>query len=183
MAIPTSPSQPLPTSGSPPAQRPNHAPSPSHSKPCTLCQTPRDVLVRCRVDASQTWHFVCPGKCWRGISGGEIDGPDKPYYHYGGMWKNKHAGVSAKKPRKKNKQVLGGTGVREWSAEQVRYTTNDRVRDEGLVWVCRRSHESGEKSRPGVTYRYWKEYGSAASGASVRSEGSDADGLEAAAGE
>ncbi|GAB7333326.1 hypothetical protein MBLNU13_g04954t1 [Cladosporium sp. NU13] len=80
-------------------------PAESYRKPCTLCHTPRDVLVRCQVDPSTTtipassyssnpstsnncneneneqpvlkpnaWHFVCPGSCWKRVSGGVIDG-------------------------------------------------------------------------------------------------------------
>lgn len=109
-------------------------PAESYRKPCTLCHTPRDVLVRCQIDPSSTtipassdpsnpstdnncnenendqpvlkpnaWHFVCPGSCWKRVSGGVIDGDLKEGregYRYGGMWKNKHAGVSAKVPRR-----------------------------------------------------------------------------------
>ncbi|RKF61734.1 hypothetical protein OnM2_039006 [Erysiphe neolycopersici] len=45
----------------------------SHCKSCTICNTPRHVLVRCQIDESGKWHFVCPGKCWNSVSGGEID--------------------------------------------------------------------------------------------------------------
>ena len=73
-----------------------------HRKPCTLCSRPRDVLVRCLVDETGSWHFVCPGSCWKFVSGGVMDGDDKEehnFYRYGGMWKNKHEAVSAKKPK------------------------------------------------------------------------------------
>lgn len=73
-----------------------------HSKPCTLCHTRRDVLVRCQIDESNKWHMVCPGTCWKKVSGGVMDGDGKPehqFYRYGGMWKNKHEAVSAKKPK------------------------------------------------------------------------------------
>ena len=83
------------------ASRRDLSPS-TYSKQCDLCHELKDVLVRCRIDEAQEWHFVCTGKCWRKVSGGVIDGPDKPYYQYGGMWKNKHAGVSAKKHKGKN---------------------------------------------------------------------------------
>ncbi|MCJ1379661.1 hypothetical protein MMC17_002763 [Xylographa soralifera] len=133
--------------------------SPSvYNKPCTICQTPRDVLVRCRIDESEIWHFVCPGKCWRNVSGGQIDGLDRPYYQYGGMWKNKHAGVSAKKPKGQSRKVIAGSSIRPWSPLQVRYTKNDKVHYENLVWSCRQTHESGEKSAPNIAYRYWKEH-------------------------
>lgn len=79
----------------------------SHGKSCTICNTARHILVRCQIDESGKWHFVCPGKCWNSVSGGEIDAKscrDKhPYYRYGGMWKNRHADgpLTAKKPKKK----------------------------------------------------------------------------------
>jgi hypothetical protein len=66
------------------------------SKLCSLCHHPRNVLIRCQIDATQKWHFVCTGKCWNEVSGGKVDGPGFPNYKYGGMWKNKHAGASAK---------------------------------------------------------------------------------------
>ncbi|KAL9532343.1 hypothetical protein SMMN14_04805, partial [Sphaerulina musiva] len=75
-------------------------------KPCTLCHTPRPVLVRCQIDDSGTWHMVCPGNCWKSVSGGMEDARGReeefPWYRYGGMWKNKHADgpISAKKPGK-----------------------------------------------------------------------------------
>ena len=132
--------------------------SPSvYNKPCTICHTPRDVLVRCRVDESQTWHFVCPGKCWRTVSGGQIDGLDRPHYQYGGMWKNKHAGVSAKKPKARRGKGVADPSTRPWSPLQVRYTKNDKVCYKDLVWLCRQSHESEERSAPDLAYRYWKE--------------------------
>lgn len=57
--------------------------SPSqHRKPCDLCKARKDVLVRCQIDDTLKWHFVCPGKCWKSVSGGEIDGPEKPFYRY-----------------------------------------------------------------------------------------------------
>ena len=141
-----------------PPKKSKRSVSPSaYNKPCTICQTPRDVLVRCRVDESQIWHFVCPGKCWRNVSGGQIDGLDRPHYQYGGMWKNKHAGVSAKKPKAQSKRVTADPSTRPWNPLRVRYTKNDKVFYKDLVWSCRQSHESGEKSAPDVAYRYWKE--------------------------
>jgi len=50
--------------------------------------------------------LVCPGRCWRAVSGGVIDGdksPEHKYYRYGGVWKNKHDAVSGKKPKNKKK--------------------------------------------------------------------------------
>lgn len=57
-------------------------------KQCTRCQKSSDLLVRCRIDSTRTWHMVC-GKCWNIVSGGVADG-DKahPNYQYGGLWKN-----------------------------------------------------------------------------------------------
>lgn len=58
-------------------------------KECTLCHTPRGVLVRCQIDESGKWNFVCPGKCWTSVSGGVEDAKgfegQYPYYRYGGM--------------------------------------------------------------------------------------------------
>lgn len=73
-----------------------------HRKPCTLCAKPRDVLVRCQIDETGKWHLVCPGDCWKRVSGGIMDGDkseEHKHYRYGGMWKNKHEAVSAKKPK------------------------------------------------------------------------------------
>ncbi|KAI7212734.1 hypothetical protein KC333_g6960 [Hortaea werneckii] len=82
-----------------------------HRKPCTLCKEKRDVLIRCQIDSTGAWHMVCPGKCWRDVSGGMVDGDqteDHKYYRYGGMWKNKHEAVSAKMPKGKSKKVVSG---------------------------------------------------------------------------
>ncbi|GIL56805.1 hypothetical protein Vafri_12105 [Volvox africanus] len=65
-------------------------------KPCTLCSRPRDLLIRCQVDPTLTWHMAC-GKCWMEASGGEIDGAgDRPHYRYGGLWKNHHKAASGR---------------------------------------------------------------------------------------
>jgi len=59
-----------------------------YRKPCTLCSKLRDVLVRCQIDETGTWHFVCPGSCWKKVSGGVIDGDhdtEHEHYRYGGM--------------------------------------------------------------------------------------------------
>ncbi|KAF1920871.1 hypothetical protein BDU57DRAFT_439706 [Ampelomyces quisqualis] len=84
-------------------------------KSCTLCHTPRPVLVRCQIDESAHWHFVCPGACWRSVSGGVEDAKglegEFPWYRYGGMWKDRSADgpVSAKKPKKvKQRQKVEG---------------------------------------------------------------------------
>lgn len=82
----------------------------SHNKPCTLCGQSRAVLVRCQIDDSGRWHLICPGKCWKSVSGGQEDArgfeAEYPHYRYGGMWKNKHADgpISAKKPEKVKKR-------------------------------------------------------------------------------
>lgn len=59
------------------------------AKSCTICSTPRPVLVRCQIDDTQTWHFVCPGACWKSVSGGVEDAKGLkeqfPWYRYGGM--------------------------------------------------------------------------------------------------
>jgi hypothetical protein len=58
-------------------------------KQCTLCATPRPILVRCQIDETAQWHFVCPGKCWKEVSGGVEDAKglegEFPWYRYGGM--------------------------------------------------------------------------------------------------
>lgn len=70
--------------------------------------------------------MVCPGKCWRDVSGGVEDAKGLegqfPHYRYGGIWKNKHSDgpISAKKPKKvkarqkeeraRKDREAGGTG-------------------------------------------------------------------------
>ncbi|PPJ59505.1 hypothetical protein CBER1_10009 [Cercospora berteroae] len=101
----------------------------NHNKPCTLCGTSRSVLVRCQIDDSRKWQMVCPGECWKSVSGGQEDArgfeKEHPFYRYGGMWKvrngtslnrffradiiwlkNKHSDgpLSAKKPEKVKKR-------------------------------------------------------------------------------
>lgn len=67
------------------------------SKLCTLCQKSRNVLIRCQIDETSKWHFVCPGKCWRSVTSDNcFDGAYNKEYVYGGTWKNKHAMVSGK---------------------------------------------------------------------------------------
>lgn len=132
----------------PTPKMPQPKPVSSYSKPCSLCAKPRDILVRCQIDPASvaiasasstttdttstlpptlkpdTWHFVCPGSCWRLVSGGVIDGDLKEGrqgYRYGGMWKNRHAGVSAKVPRrlkgKLGREGEGGDGSEEGEDE------------------------------------------------------------------
>ena len=79
-----------------------------YRKSCTLCQQLRDVLIRCQIDESGRWHFVCPGKCWKQVSGGVVDGDQDEkhkFYVYGGVWKNKHEAVSGSMPKKKSKKA------------------------------------------------------------------------------
>lgn len=84
--------------------------------------------MRCQIDETQKWHFVCPGACWKSVSGGVEDAKgmqdEFPHYRYGGMvsllltaaaaylfydtdarcvkWKDRSPDgpVSAKKPKK-----------------------------------------------------------------------------------
>ena len=135
------------------SKAPKRSKSPSaYRKPCDLCHAPNDVLVRCSIDNTPVWYFVCTKNCWKKVSGGVIDGtPDHPYYKYGGMWKNKHAGVSAKKPKPKK-----GVAVRDWQCYKS-YIFNDKVIYEEEVWSCRRSHTSSEEAVPGTGYGFWKE--------------------------
>ncbi|KAI5204557.1 hypothetical protein E4T39_03575 [Aureobasidium subglaciale] len=112
-------------------------------KPCTLCSTPRDVLVRCQVDETQKWHFVCPGTCWKSVSGGVEDakGLDAqyPHYRYGGMWKNRNADgpISAKKPRK----------VKERQKKEMKAREDGKSADEGQSEEVDATTSSARKSR------------------------------------
>lgn len=70
------------------------------TKICDQCGKPSDVLIRCQKDDTQKWFLLCPGKCWKEASGGKVDGTkDTPWYRYGGVWKNKKAAASGKKPK------------------------------------------------------------------------------------
>lgn len=133
------------------AQTRSKSPS-TYRKPCDICHAPNDVLVRCNIDDTSVWYFVCTKNCWKKVSGGVIDGsPHHLYYRYGGMWKNKHAGVSAKKPKPKQR-----VAVRDWQ-DHTSYVFNDKVTYEGKVWSCRRSHTSSVANVPGKGYGFWKE--------------------------
>ena len=137
--------------GLPKALKRSKSPS-AYRKPCDLCHALNDVLVRCTIDDTSVWFFVCTKSCWRKVSGGEIDGtPDYPCYKYGGMWKNKHAGVSAKKPKPEKPVAL-----QDWQ-DCTSYVFSDKVTYENLVWICRRSHKSCEVKAPGQGYSFWKE--------------------------
>ncbi|OJD34633.1 uncharacterized protein BKCO1_2100094 [Diplodia corticola] len=142
------------------------APS-SHSKPCSHCGVLRDVLVRCQIDESRAWVFICPGKCWRQLSGGRVDGDaGHPNYRYGGMWKNKHDAVSAKKRTKTQaeRQPQGwrssdnGNAAPDGAADK-KYTRNDRVTWDGRVWACRKTHFAREASTPDREVGLWKDEG------------------------
>ncbi|KAI2482048.1 hypothetical protein Ptr902_04815 [Pyrenophora tritici-repentis] len=106
------------------------------TKSCTICSKPRDVLVRCQIDDTQKWHFVCPGACWKSVSGGIEDAKgmedEYPHYRYGGMWKDRSADgpVSAKKPKK----------VKERQREEMK-VRNDKTRE---------SHDSAQGDEDGV---------------------------------
>ena len=85
----STPSVDMTTDASAPAVQEPVTASSKYSKPCDICQTPKDVLIRCQIDETAKWHFVCTGKCWREVSGGKVDGDEThPKYRYGGMWKN-----------------------------------------------------------------------------------------------
>ena len=129
--------------------------SPStHRKPCSLCSRPKDVLVRCQIDETLQWNFVCPGRCWRSVSGGEIDGPDHPFYRYGGMWKNKHSDTMVSAKKRKTKKI--SEIIRPWNADNTEYVHNDKIKFNDKMWICRRSHFSNDQTPP-TAYRYWKQ--------------------------
>ena len=106
-----------------------------------MCSKARDVLIRCQIDETQKWHFVCPGVCWKSVSGVIEDAKgvqdEYPHYRYGGMvsfleerrgesvadarcgqWKDRSADgpISAKKPKK----------VKERQREEMKMRTDKR---------------------------------------------------------
>lgn len=82
------------------------------SKTCDGCGRLRDVLVRCRGGGVEDWRLLCTGKCWLEVSGGEVDGAEGvDDYVYGGMWKNRRAGVSARMPRSVKRKAKARRGV------------------------------------------------------------------------
>ncbi|KAF4556326.1 Hypothetical protein D9617_1g082020 [Elsinoe fawcettii] len=130
----------------------------AHRKECTLCGSPRDVLIRCQVDDSAKWHMICPGKCWQDVSGGVEDGDgSNKFYRYGGMWKNRHADVTAKKPKKVKERQKARLNPSLWSDDNVKYTKNDRVEFKGQIWVCRKTHESKDDDAPDQALALWKQ--------------------------
>ncbi|KAE8449533.1 hypothetical protein EG329_008142 [Mollisiaceae sp. DMI_Dod_QoI] len=111
-----------------------------HSKPCSICHRPRNVLVRCQIDESRKWNFVCTAKCWQEVSGGKEDGDkDHPLYRYGGMWKNKHEYVSAKikgKAKNDNKDYWNGTpGPHRGPAWKSKRTKSKKDQGKGKVAI------------------------------------------------
>lgn len=79
------------------AKREGTAPAETGQKSCDMCSKGVDLLVRCQTDASQAWRMVC-GKCWKSVSGGQVDGDARhPHYRYGGLWKNRKTVASAGK--------------------------------------------------------------------------------------
>ena len=128
-------------------------PTVDHRKPCTRCDRLCDVRVRCQIDESGTWHLVCPGKCWKEVSGGVIDGDkseEHKCYRYGGMWKNKHEAVSAKKPRKKSKESRVATDdeeleeVEEADGEESNARANVKANGKGKKGEKENVKESGK---------------------------------------
>ncbi|KAK4628741.1 hypothetical protein CLAFUW4_07689 [Fulvia fulva] len=95
-----------------------------HNKPCTLCNTPRPVLIRCQIDETRSWHFLCPGACWRGVSGGEEDARglenEFPHYRYGGI---------AKKPKKVKEKQKERRAKREKAASEAHSQSEDEDGD------------------------------------------------------
>lgn len=111
---------------------PSRSASPtSFRKSCTLCSQPQPVLVRCQIDATGAWHFVCPGHCWRSVSGGTIDAAghrdEFPHYRYGGMYKNKHELVSAKKPKPKRNRETKDTSGGEGMGDEFSGVSNEQI--------------------------------------------------------
>ena len=85
------------------------------SKPCSICAQPRNVLIRCQIDDTGRWKFVCPDTCWQGVSGGADAEQNPSFYRYGGTWKNRHELVSAKiKGVAKDENSLGHTQPRPY---------------------------------------------------------------------
>lgn len=110
----------------------------SHDKPCTVCGKLRSVLVRCQIDDSGAWHFLCPGSCWKKYSGGEEDARGSedqfPHYRYGGMWKNKHddsSKMSAKKPKKVKEKQKERRAEREKHKANADAHADEQDHDEG----------------------------------------------------
>ena len=128
-----------------------------YRKACTLCQTLRDVLVRCQIDETETWHFVCPGSCWKRVSGGTIDGDGSEahqFYRYGGMWKNKHEAVSAKKPKASKRKTATNVNESEGTVQDEDHSDSDQG-----VPVAAVASQSSRSTHPlwtGEEHRYTK---------------------------
>jgi len=91
-------------------------------KACDVCSTDVDMLIRCTIDATQTYRMVC-GKCWTSVSGGITDGNSSthPYYTYGGVWKNRNASPADQKKRIGN----GSTTSRNKNNKDTTTTTRN----------------------------------------------------------
>ncbi|KAK5008480.1 hypothetical protein LTR28_003918 [Elasticomyces elasticus] len=62
------------------------------------------------------------------------------------MWKNKHAGVSAKKPKKKKGTCESRSQPREWVADGKSYTQNDRVTWDEYTTPLKRQWIAGRRT-------------------------------------
>ncbi|RDW87433.1 hypothetical protein BP5796_03127 [Coleophoma crateriformis] len=134
-----------PTTSQPPAApSPAKAPNP-HSKPCALCHVPKDVLIRCQIDASKKWLLICTGKCWREVSGGVVDGDRAhPDYKYGGMWKNKYEVASAKIKGKARVENEAGRYMKSSEHRRWGRSTKGKNKDSSRV-VWDEGTEGGEE--------------------------------------
>eukprot|EP00751_Fragilariopsis_kerguelensis_P045758 CAMPEP_0170994960 /NCGR_PEP_ID=MMETSP0736-20130129/11285_1 /TAXON_ID=186038 /ORGANISM="Fragilariopsis kerguelensis, Strain L26-C5" /LENGTH=236 /DNA_ID=CAMNT_0011420979 /DNA_START=491 /DNA_END=1201 /DNA_ORIENTATION=+ len=92
-------------------------------KACDVCTTEVDMLIRCTIDATQSYKMVC-GKCWTSVSGGITDGNSitHPYYTYGGVWKNRNASPVDQKKRIGN----GSTSSNKNNNKKGTTTTTNR---------------------------------------------------------
>ena len=85
---------------------------PARVKACEVCETPAEVLFRCRWtqqhQSARSWHFVCR-PCWPSVAGrlstreslpgagaGGAPQPENPLYQYGGTWKSTIGHLTAK---------------------------------------------------------------------------------------
>lgn len=74
------------------AKREGSADASAGQKPCSMCATGVDLLVRCQLGSGAEWSMVC-GRCWNKpeVAGGVHDGSGtNPNYRYGGLWRNHH---------------------------------------------------------------------------------------------
>ncbi|RDW73355.1 hypothetical protein BP6252_07262 [Coleophoma cylindrospora] len=144
----TNTTSPTTTNQPPAAKSPAKAPNP-HSKPCALCHAPKDVLIRCQVDASKKWLLICTGKCWREVSGGVVDGNRAhPDYRYGGMWKNKYEVASAKIKGKARVENEAGPYIKSFEHRRWGRSTKGKNKDQSKV-VWDECAEGGEEEMEG----------------------------------